>query len=102
MKKRVFVALLGLAIGSASMSFAQGTKGNGLPKGQKLLYNLEVIAYSGNNCPAGNPSGHRIAVKADVSDDPRGANPNTLIRQNDIMLAPGPFQVLDGNACTDG
>jgi len=105
MNRRVFVALLGLAIGTANLGLAQDTKGNGLPKNQKLLYNLEVIAYSGSNCPSGdftNSNTHRIAVKADVSDNPSGLNPNTLIRQNDIMLGPGPFQVLDGNACADG
>jgi len=98
------IAVLGLLVFWTNTVLAQ-TKGNGLPKGQKLLYNLEVIAYNGNNCPSGDnvgSSGHRIAVRADVSDDPRGANPNTLIRQNDIMLAPGPFAVLDGNACNDG
>src|SRR5262245_5142813 len=104
MKFRMCVAVLGLSVLCANTLLAQ-TKGNGLPKGQKLLYNLEVIAYNGDNCPSGaqiGSNGHRIAVRADVSDDPKGANPNTLIRQNDIMLAPGPFNVLDGNACNDG
>jgi hypothetical protein len=83
------------------------TKGNGLPAGQKLLYNLEVIAYSANNCPSGDFTGsntHRIAVKADVSDlsTTKGATASTLIRQNDILLAAGPFQVLSGNACATG
>jgi len=35
-----------------------------LPAGQKLLYNLEVIALSANNCPAADFTGsntHRIA-----------------------------------------
>src|SRR5262245_19028100 len=98
------VAVLGLSVLWANSLLAQ-TKGNGLPKGQKLLYNLEVIAYDGDHCPSGDQigsNGHRIAVRADVSDDPRGANPNTLIRQNDIMLAPGPFTVMDGNACKAG
>jgi hypothetical protein len=80
------------------------TKGNGLPMGQKLLYNLEVIAYDPGNCPSGDPNGHRIAVKADVNDldKVKGADPSTLIRQNDIMLTEGPFQVLSGNACKNG
>jgi hypothetical protein len=80
------------------------TKGNGLPMGQKLLFNLEVIAYDPNNCPSGDPSGHRIAVKADVNDlaKVKGADPSTLIRQNDIMLTEGPFQVLSSNACKNG
>jgi hypothetical protein len=80
------------------------TKGNGLPMGQKLLYNLEVIAYDGDHCPNGDPNGHRIAVKADVNDLDKvnGADPTTLIRQNDIMLTAGPFQVLSGNACKNG
>lgn len=78
------MALSALWTGTA---FAQndGTKGNGLPQ-SKLLYNLEVIAYDGDHCPSGDQigsNGHRIAVRADVSDDPKGLNPNTLIRQND-------------------
>jgi hypothetical protein len=101
MKAKMCLAVLTLVVSYATTGLAQ-TKGNGLPKGQKLLYNLEVIAYDGNHCPAGDPGGHRIAVKADVSDDPKGLNPNTMIRRNDIMLGPGPFAVLDGNACTDG
>jgi hypothetical protein len=104
MKSKMCLAVLALIVSFATAGLAQ-TKGNGLPKNQKLLYNLEVIAYDGNNCPAGDQigsSGHRIAVKADVSDNPSGANPNTLVRQNDIMLGPGPFAVLDGNACNDG
>ena len=104
--------VLGLVAGAllAQPALAQ-TKGNGLPSGQKLLYNLEVIAYDGNHCPAGDFTGsntHRIAVKANFSDlaTVKGADPSTLIRQNDIMLAPAPagesFQVLSGNACLNG
>ncbi len=82
------------------------TKGNGLPMGQKLLYNLEVIAYDPSHCPSGSftGGGHRIAVQANVSDlsSVKGADPTTLIRQNDIMLTEGPFQVLSGNACATG
>src|SRR5437667_7696353 len=108
MKK--FLAVLSVACFLVLPARAQ-TKGNGLPAGQKLLYNLEVIAYNGNNCPAGDFTGsntHRIAVKADVNDlaTVKGADPSTLIRQNDIMLAPAPagesFQVLSGNACLNG
>jgi hypothetical protein len=96
---------------AARPAFAQ-TKGNGLPAGQKLLYNLEVIAYDGNNCPAGDFTGsntHRIAVKANFSDltSVKGSDPSTLIRQNDILLAAAPatdpnFRVLSGNACLNG
>src|SRR5438552_13432922 len=64
--------VLGLVAGAllAQPALAQ-TKGNGLPSGQKLLYNLEVIAYAANHCPAGDFTGsntHRIAVKANFSD----------------------------------
>ena len=107
-----FRTLFGLAVGmvlftSAAMAQNDGIKGNGLPQ-SKLLFNLEVIAYDGNNCPTGEQdSGHRIAVKADVNPDNLGSNPGgtllkDLIRDNDILLAPGDFQVLDSNACTDG
>ena len=75
------------------------------PTPGKNLYQLEIIAYSGSNCPQGDFTGtnrHQIAVKADVTDNPNGQLVNTLVRQNDIMLAPGDFQVVDGNACTDG
>jgi hypothetical protein len=95
-------------------AFAQndGTKGNGLPQ-SKLLYNLEVIAYDGNNCPTGDmieTNTHRIAVKADVNDTtfgspdnhPGGTLKSALIRQNDIMLTAGEWGVIDGNACIDG
>src|SRR5262245_49983484 len=68
-----------------------GTKGNGLPQ-TKLLFNLEVIAYNGNNCPSGDMIGtntHRIAVKADVNDNPNGKTLGVdYYRQNDILLAP--------------
>jgi len=105
MKKQVLAALC-VACFSVMPVHAQ-TKGNGLPAGQKLLYNLEVIAYSANNCPSGDFTGsntHRIAVKADVNDlsTTKGATASSLIRQNDILLAEGPFQVLSGNACTTG
>src|SRR6266571_1115802 len=80
------------------------TKGNGLPGGQKLLFNLEIIAYDPNNCPQGDFTGsntHRIAVKADVNDlsSVNGGTASTLVRVNDIMLAPAPptdpnFRVL--------
>lgn len=88
------------------------TKGNGLPADQKLLFNLEIIAYDPNNCPQGDFTGsntHRIAVKADVNDlsSVKGGSASTLVRQNDIMLAPAPlqdpeFKVLSGNACLNG
>jgi len=83
------------------------TKGNGLPAGQNLLFNLEIIAYDANNCPQGAFTGsntHRIAVKADVNDlsTVSGGTASTLVRQNDILLTEGSFQVLSGNACATG
>lgn len=103
MKKFLTMLLLTTVLLMPFAAQAQ-TKGNGLPMGQKLLYNLEVIAYDPNNCPSGDPNGHRIAVKADVNDldKVKGADPSTLIRQNDIMLTEGPFQVLSSNACKNG
>jgi hypothetical protein len=97
------IAMVALLTGSA-LAGSDGTKGNGLPQ-SKLLFNLEVIAYDGNNCPTGDMIGtntHRIAVKADVSDSPGGTLANAIVRQNDIMLSSGEFAVLDGNACSDG
>lgn len=104
MKK--FLAVLSIACFLVLPARAQ-TKGNGLPAGQKLLYNLEVIAYNGNNCPNGDFTGsntHRIAVKADITDlsSVKVATASTLVRQNDILLTEGPFQVLSGNACKTG
>ena len=107
MKKWKLVAglLLGVAVLSVASALAQndGIKGNGLPQ-SKLLFNLEIIAYDGANCPQGSldDGGHRIAVKANVNDNPNGQFANTLVRQNDIMLTAGEFAVLDGNACIDG
>jgi len=107
MKKscRTLLLLLGVVGIFASAALAQdGIRGNGLPQ-SKLLFNLEVIAYNGDNCPQGSltDGGHRIAVKADVNDNPNGQLASTLVRQNDIMLAAGDeFKVLDGNACVDG
>lgn len=102
------VAAVGAALMFAGAALAQndGIKGNGLPQ-TKLLFNLQVIAYDGNNCPQGSltDGGHRIAVKANVTDNPNGqtVSSTTFVRQNDIMLAPGAdFAVLDGNACVDG
>ena len=98
------VAVIALWTGTA-LAQNDGIKGNGLPQ-SKLLFNLEVIAYNGNNCPNGDMIGtntHRIAVKADVTDDPNGKTLGVdYYRQNDILLAPGDFAVLDGNACSDG
>jgi hypothetical protein len=94
--------LLGILAFSANTALAQ-IKGNGLPQ-SKLLFNLEIIAYDGANCPQGSlaDGGHRIAVKADVNDNPNGKVALTLVRENDIMLTAGEFAVLDGNACVDG
>ena len=108
---RVLVFGLAAATFLPQLALAQ-TKGNGLPGGQKLLFNLEVIAYDPNNCPQGDFTGsntHRIAVKADVNDlsSVSGGTASTLVRVNDIMLAPAPltdqnFRVLSGNACVNG
>ena len=105
------LAVVALLTGSA-LAGNDGIKGNGLPQ-SKLLFNLEVIAYDGDNCPSGDMIGtntHRIAVKADVNDtqfgqsnnNPGGTLANAIVRQNDIMLTSGEFAVLDGNACDDG
>jgi hypothetical protein len=76
------------------------------PTPGKNLYELQIIAYDGANCPQQDGIGtnrHQIAVKADVNDDPKGQFANQLIRQNDILLSAGDdFQVIDGNACNDG
>jgi hypothetical protein len=112
---KILFSVVATLLLSASVVLAgnDGLKGNGLPK-SKLLYNLEIIAYDGNNCPSGDMTGtntHRIAVQADVNDTTFGSNGNNpggtllkdLVRQNDIMLTAGDdFQVLDGNACDDG
>jgi hypothetical protein len=92
------ISVFGLVAASATTWAADPTPG-------KNLYQLEIIAYSGSNCPAGDFTGtnrHQIAVRADVTDNPNGKLVTDLVRQNDIMLAPGDFQVVDGNACTDG
>jgi hypothetical protein len=112
---RCFAKVLVLALATAAFlpqSALAQTKGNGLPGGQKLLFNLEVIAYDPNNCPQGDFTGsntHRIAVKADVNDlsSVSGGSASTLVRVNDIMLAAAPptdpnFRVLAGNACVNG
>jgi hypothetical protein len=96
-----------LFLSASAMLFASNlavAAGNGIPNGQKLLFNLEVIAYDKNNCPQGNLTGggHRIAVRADVSDNPAGTLKTALVRENDIMLRAGEFAVIDGNACVDG
>ena len=72
MKYWKLVLFLGLALMIGfGVSLAQ-TKGNGLPKGQKLMYNLEAIAYDADTCPTGDRQGHSIAVQADWQDNPRG------------------------------
>src|SRR5262245_45805238 len=76
------------------------------PTPGKNLFQLEIIAYNGNNCPQGDFIGtnrHQIAVKADVNDNPNGKLVSTVVRQNDILLSAGDdFEVIDGNACIDG
>jgi len=102
--KKFLTGLLVVIVPLLPLATQAQTKGNGLPMGQKLLFNLEVIAYDADHCPSGDPNGHRIAVKADINDldKVKGADPTTLIRQNDIMLTEGPFQVLSSNACATG
>ncbi len=105
--KKLLTVLLVVVAPLLPLAAQAQLKGNGLPAGQKLLYNLEVIAYDPNHCPSGDFTGsntHRIAVKANINDlsSVKGADPSTLIRQNDIMLTEGPFQVLSGNACATG
>jgi len=102
--KKFLTGLLVVIVPLLPLATQAQTKGNGLPMGQKLLYNLEVIAYDPSHCPSGNANGHRIAVKANVNDltTVKGADPSTLIRQNDIMLTEGPFDVLSSNACLNG
>jgi len=81
-------------------------QGNGIPQGLKKLYSLQIIAFDGNNCPQGDfidTSRRQIAVKADVGvNHPDRQLLSELVRENDILLAPGDFQVIDGNACKDG
>jgi len=97
----VLLALVFLALPAQAQ-----LKGNGLPNDQKLLFNLEVIAYDANHCPSGDFTGsntHRIAVKADFNPaHPNGVTASSLVHDNDILLTEGDFAVLDGNACTDG
>lgn len=94
------ITLAALALGSVSIGVLTAAD----PTPGKNLFNLQIIAYKGTNCPQGSLSGggHRIAVKADVTDNPDRLTPTQLVRQNDIMLSPGDFAVLDGNACVDG
>src|SRR5258708_37797501 len=102
--KKFLTGLLVVIVPLLPFATQAQTKGNGLPMGQKLLYNLEVIAYDADHCPACDPNGHRIAVKANINDldSVKGADPTTLIRQNDIRLTERPLQVLASNACATG
>lgn len=88
---------------SAVPAFGQG---NGIPKDLDKLYNLQIIAYDTDNCPQGDfadTNRRQIAVGADVgSNHPDRQLMSSLVRDNDILLAPGPFEVIDGNACKDG
>jgi hypothetical protein len=81
-------------------------QGNGIPKELDKLYSLQIIAYAPENCPQGDflETGRRqIAVAADVgTNHPDRQLMSQLIRDNDILLGPGEFAVLDGNACKDG
>ncbi|MEN6537155.1 MAG: hypothetical protein ABFD89_26095 [Bryobacteraceae bacterium] len=81
-------------------------QGNGIPKDLDKLYSIQIIAYDKDNCPQQDSldtSRHQIAVAADVgTNHPDRQLMSELVRDNDILLAPGPFRVLDGNACKDG
>lgn len=81
-------------------------QGNGIPKDLDKLYSLQIIAYDKDNCPQQDSldtSRRQIAVAADVgSAHPDRQLLSALVRDNDILLSPGPFRVLDGNACKDG
>src|SRR5512139_3152502 len=74
--------------------------GNGAPSGAH--YNLNILGK--NNCPGDDLKGtsrHSIFVLLNYSD----ATPTSwttataLDKRNKIFLAPGDFQVADGNAC---
>lgn len=100
---KTLLSLMGVFVLFGSAGLAQ-TRGNGLPQ-SKLLFNLEIIAYDKNHCPQGEQdNGHRIAVQADVTDNPNGQLRSAYVisRQNDILLSPGDFQVMDSNACING
>ena len=77
--------------------------GNGAPSGSH--YNLNIIGH--NNCPGDDLKGtnrHVIDVFLNFHDGSQnGQTATTLDKTNKIFLAPGDFQVLDGNACdSDG
>ena len=103
-------AMVGLFAGSA-MAVKPGTKGNDLPMvSMDGAFKLQVIAFDKDHCPAGDFTGsnrHQIAVAADfhsgdLSHNQAGKLQRDIIRNNTILLAPGPdFEVLDGNACSD-
>src|SRR5512139_1059160 len=74
--------------------------GNGAPSGAH--YNLNILGK--NNCPGDDLKGtgrHTIFVLLNYSDaTPKSwTDTATLDRRNKIFLAPGEFQVPDGNAC---
>jgi hypothetical protein len=102
MKK--FFTIAAVAVLAAVTLFAAG--GNGVPNDLDKLYSLQIIAYDQDNCPQGNftdTSRRQIAVAADVGvDHPDRQLLSQLVRDNDILLAPGDFKVIDGNACQDG
>jgi hypothetical protein len=103
MRKWIYVAITVAIVLSVVPVFGQG---NGLPKDLDKLYSLQIIAYSPDNCPQQDSldtSRRQIAVAADVGvNHPDRQLASQLVRDNDILLAPGPFRVLDGNACKDG
>ena len=101
---RKFFAVVAVAVLAAVPLFAAG--GNGIPNDLDKLYSLQIIAYDAENCPQGDftdTNRHQIAVAADVgTEHPDRQLLSQLVRDNDILLAPGPFKVIDGNACKDG
>src|SRR5262245_35853322 len=79
-------------------SSASAQTGNGAPNGPH--YNLNILGK--DNCPTGDftdSNRHSIVVKLHFSAT---QNITTTDRTNRIYLAPGDFQVLDGNACDNG
>ncbi len=103
MRQFMLISLVLVLTLSVAPAFAQG---NGIPKDLDKLYSLQIIAYDTDNCPQQDSidtSRHQIAVGADVgSNHPDRQLLSQLVRDNDILLGPGPFRVLDGNACKDG
>ena len=72
-------------------------KGNGLPGGQKLLFNLEVIAYDPYNCPQGDFTGsntHRIQSNSRCTTRHNGEPPAWTGARAAPVSFPGPLRAL--------